>query len=123
MTDAPAGGRRLLIRDLEQLATAAGTGAPLRGQELGAVDTIDGAYVLCAGGRIEAAGRMRDLAALDERIRRLRKFRKQLAVDLATWGEQKTATTCSGLCKWIAETNLANEDESVRSTRKKGRRS
>ena len=65
MTDAPAGGRRLLIRDLEQLATAAGTGAPLRGQELGAVETIDGAFVLCAGGRIEAVGRMRDLAALD----------------------------------------------------------
>ncbi len=65
MTDASAGGRRLLIRDLEQLATAAGTGAPLRGQELGAVDTIDGAYVLCAGGRIEAVGRMGDLAALD----------------------------------------------------------
>ena len=65
MTDAPAGSRRLLIRDLEQLATAAGTGAPLRGQELGAVETIDGAFVLCAGGRIEAVGRMRDLAALD----------------------------------------------------------
>ena len=71
MTDAPAGGRRLLIRDLEQLATAAGTGAPLRGQELGAVDTIDGAYVLCAGGRIEAVGRMRDLAALDGDVEEL----------------------------------------------------
>lgn len=62
MTDAAAGGRRLLIRDLEQLATPAGRGSPLRGPELGAVDVISGAYVLCSGRRIEAVGEMSRLA-------------------------------------------------------------
>jgi imidazolonepropionase len=61
VTDAAAGRRRLLIRDLAQLATPGGSGSPLRGGALGAVDVLDGAYVLCAGGRIEAVGRMRDL--------------------------------------------------------------
>jgi imidazolonepropionase len=62
VTDAAAGNRRLLIRDLEQLATPAGSGAPLRGEALGEVEVIDNGYVLCAGGRIEAVGPMRDLA-------------------------------------------------------------
>jgi imidazolonepropionase len=61
VTDAAAGNRRLLIRDLEQLATPAGRGAPLREEALGEVKVIDHAYVLCAGGRIEAVGPMRDL--------------------------------------------------------------
>jgi imidazolonepropionase len=65
VTEAAAGGRRLLIRDLEQLATPAGRSSPLRGRELGAVDLIEGAYVLCAGGRIEAVGEMRRLEALE----------------------------------------------------------
>ena len=59
------GKRRLLVRDLEQLATPAGTSAPLRGSALGEVDVLDDAYVLCAGESIEAVGRMRDLAPLD----------------------------------------------------------
>jgi imidazolonepropionase len=63
VTDAAAGGRRLLIRDLEQLATPAGQGSPLRGRELGAVDVMSDAYVLCSGGRIEAVGEMSRLAA------------------------------------------------------------
>ena len=71
MTDAAAGGRRLLIRDLEQLATPSGSGAPLRGRDLGAVDVLDGAYVLCAGGRIESVGRMRDLQALAGEVEEL----------------------------------------------------
>ncbi|HSL64497.1 MAG TPA: hypothetical protein VK874_07530, partial [Gaiellaceae bacterium] len=62
MTDAPA---RLLVRDLEQLATPAGRAAPLRGDALGEVERIDRAYVLCEGGRIVAVGRMRDLRPLD----------------------------------------------------------
>jgi imidazolonepropionase len=62
VTDAAAGGRRLLIRDLEQLATPAGQGSPLRGRELGAVNVIRGGYVLCSGGRIEAVGEMSRLA-------------------------------------------------------------
>ena len=59
------GGRRLLVRDLKQLATAGGRSAPLRGGELAEVDVIENAYVLCAGESIEGVGRMRDLPSLD----------------------------------------------------------
>ena len=56
---------RLLLRDLAQVATPAGVGAPLRGSALGDVEVLENAYVLCAGETIEAVGRMRDLPALD----------------------------------------------------------
>ncbi|HVP75715.1 MAG TPA: imidazolonepropionase [Gaiellaceae bacterium] len=56
---------RLLVRDLAQLATPAGTGAPLRGAALGSVDVLEDAFVLCVGDTIAAVGRMRDLPALD----------------------------------------------------------
>jgi imidazolonepropionase len=59
--DAPA---RLLIRDLAQLASPAGTSSPLRGAELGSVDVVEDAYVLCGDARITGVGRMRDLPAL-----------------------------------------------------------
>ena len=62
------GGRRLLVRDLEQLATPAGTSAPLRGGELAEVDVLEDAYVLCAGRSIEGVGRMRDLPRLDGEV-------------------------------------------------------
>jgi imidazolonepropionase len=62
---------RLLVRDLAQLATPAGREAPLRGPALGDVDVLEDAYVLCAGGTIEAVGRMRDLPALDGDVREL----------------------------------------------------
>jgi imidazolonepropionase len=71
VTDATAGGRRLLIRDLEQVATPAGQGWPLRGRELGALDVIRGAYVLSSGGRIEAIGEMSRLAAPDGDVEEL----------------------------------------------------
>ncbi len=57
--------RRLLVRDLVQLATPHGTDAPLRGCALGSVDVLEGAYVLCDGETIESVGRMRDLPSLD----------------------------------------------------------
>ena len=56
---------RLLIRDLAQLVTPAGTDAPLRGRSLAEVDVVEDAWVLCAGATIEAVGRMRDLGAID----------------------------------------------------------
>jgi imidazolonepropionase len=71
VTDAAAGGRRLLIRDLEQVATPAGQDSPLRGRELGAVEVIRGGYVLCSGGRIEAVGEMSRLAAPDGHLEEL----------------------------------------------------
>jgi imidazolonepropionase len=58
-----AGGRRLLVRDLAQLATPAGSQAPLRGEALAAVDVVRDAYVLCEGGRITSFGPMRELGA------------------------------------------------------------
>jgi imidazolonepropionase len=62
---------RLLVRDIDQLATPDGVGAPLRGAALGAVDVIENAYVLCRDGTIEAVGRMRDLAPFDGDVHEL----------------------------------------------------
>jgi imidazolonepropionase len=65
------GGRRLLLRDLAQLATPAGTGAPVRGRALADVEVLEDAFVLCDGGVIAAAGRMRDLGTLDGEVEEL----------------------------------------------------
>ena len=54
---------RLLVRDLAQLVSPAGSGAPLRGRELGELDVVADAYVLCEDGRIAATGAMRELPA------------------------------------------------------------
>jgi len=62
---------RLLIRDLAQLATPAGSAAPLRRGALAEVDVVDGAFVLCEEGRITAVGRMRDLPPLDGEVEEL----------------------------------------------------
>jgi imidazolonepropionase len=59
---------RLLVRDIAQLVTSAGAAAPLRGFALGDLEVIVDAYVLCAGGGIEAIGRMRDLGRLDGEV-------------------------------------------------------
>lgn len=63
------------------------------------------------------------LAAVGERIRRLEKFKKQLAADLAKWEKQKPAMTCDGLCQWIteAESAMSAEDVPVRRARLSGR--
>jgi imidazolonepropionase len=52
----------LLIRDLAQVATPAGTDAPLRGSALGEITVLEEGYVRCEDGRIAEVGRMRDLA-------------------------------------------------------------
>ena len=56
--DVPA---RLLVRDLAQLVTPSGGASPLRREGLGEVDVLEDAFVLCAGGKIAAVGRMQDL--------------------------------------------------------------
>ena len=63
--------RRLLVRDLEQLVSPAGAGAPLRGRALADLDWVDGAFVLVEDGRIAAMGRMRDLPPLDGDVEEL----------------------------------------------------
>src|SRR5262245_4656321 len=56
---------RLLVRDLAQVATPTGAGAPLRGAALRDVEVVENAFVLAHGGTIEAVGPMRDLPGLD----------------------------------------------------------
>lgn len=61
------------------------------------------------------------LAAVDERIRRLQKFRSQLAADVAKWDTEKATTKCeSGLCQLIADADpeIRSEDVPVRRTRR-----
>jgi imidazolonepropionase len=67
----PGSSGRLLVRDLVQLATPSGRQTPLRGQELGRVDVIEDAFVLCEDGRIAAVGRMRELPRLDGDVEEL----------------------------------------------------
>ena len=62
---------RLLLRDLAQVATPAGSGAPVRGAALGEVDVLQDAFVLCDGDSIAAVGAMRDLQPLDGDVREL----------------------------------------------------
>ena len=62
---------RLLVRDLAQVVTPAGTGAPLRGAALRAVDVVEDAYVLCEDGRIAEVGAMRDLRSIDGEVEEL----------------------------------------------------
>ncbi len=71
MKDWPGGSRRLLIRDLAQLATPAGSGAPLRGGPLGEIDVVEDAYVLCEDGLISGLGRMRELSPVDGEVEEL----------------------------------------------------
>jgi imidazolonepropionase len=61
-------GRRLLVRDLAQVATPSGTDAPLRGTALGSVEVVKDAYVLCEDGRIAAFGPMSKLGPLDGEV-------------------------------------------------------
>jgi imidazolonepropionase len=54
---------RVLVRDLAQLVSPAGSGAPLRGSALAQVQVVEDAYVLCEDGRVAATGTIRDLPA------------------------------------------------------------
>jgi imidazolonepropionase len=60
--------RLLLLRDLAQVVSSAGAGAPLRASELGEVAVLEDAFVLCGGARIAEVGRMRDLRAVDGEV-------------------------------------------------------
>ena len=62
---------RLLVRDLDQVVTPASAETALRGADLGRVDVVEGAFVLCAEGRIAEVGRMADLGVLDGDVEEL----------------------------------------------------
>jgi imidazolonepropionase len=62
------GGRRLLVRDLAQLATPAVHAAPLRGSALRDVDVLEDAYVLSSDDTIEAVGPMRELGTIQGEV-------------------------------------------------------
>jgi imidazolonepropionase len=58
----------LLIRDLAQVATPAGTETPLRGAALGEITVLEEAYVRCEDGQIAEVGRMRDLSGAGDDV-------------------------------------------------------
>jgi imidazolonepropionase len=63
---------KLLIRDLAQAVSPAGTQAPLRGREaMRSVDVVEDAYLLCEDGLITSVGRMRDLLPVDGEVEEL----------------------------------------------------
>jgi imidazolonepropionase len=64
-------GRRLLIRDLAQVATPAGSEAPLRGDALATVDVVKDAFILSDGETVEMVGNMRDLPTLSGDVEEL----------------------------------------------------
>jgi imidazolonepropionase len=66
--DSPA---RLLVRDLNQVVTPASAASSLRGADLGRVDVLEGAFVLCEEGRIAEVGQMADLRVLDGDVEEL----------------------------------------------------
>jgi imidazolonepropionase len=61
----------VLIRDLKQVVSFAGSSAPLRGSALRDVDVIDDAYLLCEAGRIKGVGRMKDLQPLGNEVKEI----------------------------------------------------
>jgi imidazolonepropionase len=66
-TPAPAK-RRLLIRNLRQVVSPAGSDAPLRGAALREVELVEDAYVLCDGDTVAAVGRTSQLGLLDDDV-------------------------------------------------------
>jgi imidazolonepropionase len=55
----------LLIRDLDQVVSPAGSSAPLRGRALGELVVVERGFVLCDGDRIARVGPMAELASAD----------------------------------------------------------
>ena len=60
--------QRLLIRDLSQVASPSGSGAPLRGAAVRDVTVFECGYVLCDEGRIVDVGRMSDLSSSGDAV-------------------------------------------------------
>jgi imidazolonepropionase len=61
----------LLVRDLAQIVSPAGSDAPLRGLRLREVTVTADAYVLCADGQISEVGRMAEVPKLGDDVEEL----------------------------------------------------
>ena len=68
MSAADNAARPLLVRDLAQVVSPAGRSAPLRGTDLGTVDVVADAFILCDSGKVAAVGAMRDLTPLGDDV-------------------------------------------------------
>jgi imidazolonepropionase len=63
---------KLLVRDLAQIVSPAGTGAPLRGPaQMNALEVVEDGYVLCEDGRVSAVGCMSDLGGVEGDVEEL----------------------------------------------------
>jgi imidazolonepropionase len=63
---------KLLVRDLAQVVSPAGAGAPLRGpEEMSAVEVVEHGYVLCEDGVVSTVGRMSDLGGVKGEVEEL----------------------------------------------------
>src|ERR671937_119065 len=63
---------KLLVRDLAQVASPAGDHAPLRGRkDMGALEVVEDAYVLCEDGRIASVGPMSALGQVEGDVEEL----------------------------------------------------
>ena len=85
-----------------------------KAQALGfALDEIGEILKLSRSGRIPCSHVLdlarRHLAAVDERVRQLTRFREQLAAEIAKW-DGKRQPTCEGLCQIIAGAGDAETD-------------
>lgn len=88
-----------------------------KAQALGfSLDEIRDILTLSRAGRTPCAEVLtmahRHLAAVEERIRQLQRFRDQLAAELAKW-DDTTTPTCRGLCQIIASADTRNDVEPI----------
>ena len=54
------------------------------------------------------------LAAVEERLQQLQRFRDELAGEVAKWDQQQSGVTCDGLCQFIAKAEPTTEGVNVR---------
>jgi MerR family mercuric resistance operon transcriptional regulator len=97
-----------------------------RAQALGfSLDEIGEILRLSRSGKIPCSRVLtlahRHLAAVEERIHQLQKFRERLAAELAKWDGQQTPT-CRGLCQIIAAVEPLDTGEEVNLHLKRSRR-
>lgn len=61
----------------------------------------------------------RHLAAVDERIRQLRRFGEQLAGEISKWDGDRQPT-CAGLCRIIVDSSISGAEQDPTNARFRG---